>query len=731
MKTTHETKNLDDRSFLSVLIILLISTNLAIFLNIPFLRQILGFLFLTFLPGLLILQVLKLNRINTTEKFVLSVGLSISFLMLFGLLLNYSLFNLGYETPLATYPLLIAFSIVFIILVLVGRKVNKEPIFSLPNFNLSTSEKALLIVPIFSPALSIFGMNLMNTTNNNIILMFLLFLIPIYVVFICLFNQKIPKRSYPIIIFLISISLLLLTALRWNHIIGSDVHLEYYFFQTTSDNSHWIISGYSTLDACLSISLLPAIYHSILDINPEFLFKILYSLIYSISPLVVYIISKRYIEESYAFLASCFFMFQSYFLVIMFNPRSSVAILFFALAMMTLFNDRIDPLKKRILFIVFIVSCMISHYSTTYIFFFIMFGTFVVTEILSKKYTFKKIISLTTVILFFALIFLWYSQVTKTAFSAGVFFIKEVINNLNKFFIEESRHGAIKGLLGRGFEYPIISRANFIVTWSTFILIGIGVLTTLRRYKEMISISNMKAKRPDFLKTKFEMEYFTITLMCVGLLISIIVLPYVSIGYDLWRLYSVAIVILSVYFIIGGITLSKHFFFFTKRKAVPKEKQDSLNKNTSQTWVYFIILLILIPYSLFSSGVIHQLFGVESSIILESEGEGVDELYIHDQESYAAKWLNEYGEKYLIIYTGHQGMYRLISQGKIEMGYIDEYSLFEKKELSKGYIYLRYSSIIQKKSLWITKYYNRNEISNALYNKTNKIYDSGAVIYKK
>jgi uncharacterized membrane protein len=43
--------------FVFVISILLL-TDLAIFLNIPFLRQILGFLFLTFLLGLLILQTL-------------------------------------------------------------------------------------------------------------------------------------------------------------------------------------------------------------------------------------------------------------------------------------------------------------------------------------------------------------------------------------------------------------------------------------------------------------------------------------------------------------------------------------------------------------------------------------------------------------------------------------------------------------------------------------------------
>ena len=79
------TKDFGHKQWFVFIILILLLTDLAILLNIPFLRQILGFIFLTILPGLLILQVLKLNKIGSTEKSVLLVGLSISFLMFFGL----------------------------------------------------------------------------------------------------------------------------------------------------------------------------------------------------------------------------------------------------------------------------------------------------------------------------------------------------------------------------------------------------------------------------------------------------------------------------------------------------------------------------------------------------------------------------------------------------------------------------------------------------------------------
>ena len=733
-----------------ILIISLIITNLVILLNIPFLRQIFGFLFLTLLPGLLILEILKLNKIDFLEKFILSWGLSISFLMFFGLLLNNLSLSLGYETPLATIPLLISFNIAFIVLAIIGYKIKTfEKSFIknyLPTFNLSISEKAFLIVPILFPALSILGMYVMNTTDSNIILMFLLPLIPIYVVFVCFFNHKFSTRLYPVVIFLISISLLLLLSLRSNHIIGTDTHSEFYLFRITLGNLHWAIHGHTSLDACLSISLLPTIYHSILNIPSEILFKILYSLIYSISPLVIYIISKKYVGEMYGFLASCFFMFQANFLWTTANSRTSIAILFFALAMMVLFNDKIDPLKKRVLFIVFMASCIVSHYSTAYIFFFIMLGTFIGMEILSKKYTFKKILSLTLTILFFALIFFWYSQVTETAFDSSVHFVEETLTNLNKFFVAESRAEAFQSLAGQELPYPILSRANWVVTWCTFILIGIGVLTLIKRHKEMIDISNVKLKKPDFLKTKFEVGYFIITLACSGLLLAMVALPYVSTGYGIDRLYSMAITILSLSFVIGGITLSKQFFFKTfkksfiknasrKRKPVLKEKNNSFfgkpfffkrrfdGENGSQVRAYLIILLILIPYSMFVTSAMHQIFGVGCAITLNSEGKAYDRYYVHDQECYGAKWLKDYAKQQKIYAVDWLGEGRLISQGMIPVKLIDRRSFFKYKKID-SYIYMQYHNVNGRIISVEGDVYNMTEYSNMFVGK-NKICDNG------
>jgi uncharacterized membrane protein len=528
----------------------------------------------------------------------------------------------------------------------------------------------------------------MNTTDNNIVLMFLLFLIPIYVAFVCFFNHKFPKRMYPVVIFLISISLLLLMSLRSNHLIGVDTHAEYYFFQTTLNNLYWSITGHSTFDACLAISLLPTIYQSILNISPEILYKILYSLLFSIAPLVIYVLSKRYVGELYGFLTSCFFMFLHNFLWTPVHARTNTAILFFALAMMILFSDKIDPLKKRILFIIFMASCMVSHYSTTYIFFFIMLGTFIGVEILSKKYTLKKVVSFTIVILFFAFIFFWYSQVTEAAFNSGVRFIESTFTNLNKLFVEEMRSESVQTVLGEGIiQKSIPHKIEFVLTWLTFAFIGIGIITLIRRYKEM-SFPELNFTKADFLKKKFEVGYFVIALVCSGLLVAVVELPFVSTGYGMDRVHFLGIVILSVFFTIGGIIVAKYLDKLLSKKKIVKNKRE--------VRASLIILLILIPYFFCVTGVTYQVFGYPRAITLNSEGTQYDVYYIHGQEVIGARWLNEYGADNLRIYCDGFAAPRLGLGFPVDKRPVICGDFFKNnKAIDEGYIYLRSFNVVK------------------------------------
>jgi uncharacterized membrane protein len=295
---------IDAKTLYACLFVMILITDLAVFLNIPIARQVLGFLFLLVTPGLVMILVLKLDRLGFAEKFVIALGLSVFFIMVFGLAINHLLLSLNYQTPLETTILLLSFNLSILILAAISFSLNKEARFTLPTLSLDPLEKMMVAIPLTFPILSIFGMYLMNGSDNNILLIILLLLIPLYVVLACFFNKRISENIYPISIVLISASLLMIYLLRFSHIFGRDVHTEYYLFKATLDELRWRIFEQSTLDACLSISLLPAIFQSISRFSSEeMLFRTVYFSICTFSPLIVYLISKKYLTPIYAFLA--------------------------------------------------------------------------------------------------------------------------------------------------------------------------------------------------------------------------------------------------------------------------------------------------------------------------------------------------------------------------------------------------------------------------------------------
>jgi len=722
MKNSYRPKSLGSKGFFILVIMLLVLTVLAVILNIPVLRQVFGFIFLTFIPGFLFLSILKLNRLGLIEKIVLSVGLSVAFLMLFGLALNGSLLAIGYTKPLSTASLLISFSTATIILAVISYIRNKDIAFTFSSLKLTTGEKAFLIVPALFPLLSIVGMRIMNLTNNNVILMLLLVMIPVYVIFISFFNRHASERVYPTAIFLISISLLLMYSLRSNHIIGSDVHVDYFIFLTTMDNFKWSQLGFPTLDSCLSVSMLPAVYQIFLNIDPEYLYKLFPSLIVSILPLAVYLLSKKYIGSFYAFLASFFFMSQTVFLWTPSYARTNIAILFFSLAVLVMFHDGISEFVKRMLFIIFAACIVLSHYGVTYATFFTLLLTWLGMQILPKIISRTKApettpagshiinkdppvlpfqrgsprgsdamtdtvlalepsqpqlrrgLTITLVTLFLAMLFFWYSQIIGPTFSSGVRFIQKSFTTWRWLLIEDTGGGVVQAAMGKTLAYTgVPQRIEFVISWLTILFVAIGLLAMIIKFKGMVSTPGFRHEKPNFLLKKFELEYLVLSIVCFLLLVVMVAVPHVSKYYGSARTYFQMVVPLSIFFVIGGIEVARYL------KSRPQ----------------WLILAVLLPYFLSTTGMMCQVFNYPRAITLNSEGPRYG-MYISDAESYAAKWVKEYSEEGITINAHHFARDLLISQAQLAPRGFKEYRLSElvgDREVD-GYIYLRYLDIV-------------------------------------
>ncbi|MFH1031501.1 MAG: DUF2206 domain-containing protein [Chloroflexota bacterium] len=689
-------KNPIPGKFLFGIIALLAIVNLAVLLDIPVLRQVTGLFYLTFVPGFLFLIILKLNKLVLVEKVVFSAGLSFTFIMFFGLLLNYALPALGNNEPLSTSSLLISFSLATIILVVLAYLRNRDYNLSFVNLRLTKLEKSFLIVPLLFPLLSIIGTRIMNLTDNNLVLMFMIFLIAAFVISLCSFREKVSAKVLPIAIFLISISLLIMYSLRSNHIIGGDTHREFFIFRTVVDEHRWSQLGFGTLDTCLSISLLPAIYQSFLNIDPEYLFKTLPSLIVSLLPLAVYVLSKKYIGSFYAFLASILTTSQIAFLWTLSFARINIAIFFFSLAMVSLFHRGISGLYKKALLILFLASTVVSHYGVTYVFFFVLLLAWVVMKVsafifppknklsgakddrLSSPRTSRawlnQNVTFSLLLLFLAMLFFCYSETSGPTFIQGVTFVYRTFTR-GEWFLGEETDQAVLAAFGKAATLSQVpQQIEFVFSWLVVILLSFGFLLILFRFRR--AYSGFPAYSQNY---GFEVEYLSLSIACYLILVATVILPYVSFYYGMARTYFQMIVLLSVFFVIGGIELAGYLILQS----------------------HWIILFVLIPYFLSTTGWMTQIFGFPRAVTLNSKGELYDTSYVLDGESYAAKWVKEYSEPGLKIYARGRGRDWLLSQGFLPSYDIkgSRISLIRNDETINGYAYLVRFDMIENKTV--------------------------------
>ena len=684
-------EKLDAKQWFMFLLLVIFLTDLTILLDVPFLRVFFGFLCFTFIPGLLILHILKL-KLEIVKRLLLAIGLSVAFSMFFGLFINTLYSAFGFLTPLSTTSLVVSFTVILFVLTFVAYKRNEADfdVKEVFNFNLKIEKDQLiapLIFPILFPFLCIFGRFYMDLTGNNIFLLVLLFAIPAYIAVVTYLNKRIPKATYPIAILMISLALIFMHSLNSSYILGDDVHVEFRAFQVVANNLFWSMSNYHhVLTACLSVSLLPAIYQSLLGINPVYVFKLIYQLIFSITPLIAYVLFKEYIDERYAFLSSFFIMAQFTFIYTMQSAmRQETAILFFALAMLVFFDRKIDNLSKKVLFLVFTIATIVSHYSTCYVFFLILLLFWMVTTI--KWVSFKnKCVTRATVALFFAFIFFWYSQVTSTSFSNTAVFFGDTVKNLANFFVEESRQEAAQMVYGGGAlqssPTKIPDTINVYIHDMSFVLITIGILSlvfNLVRHKD----------------TKIEKEYILMSLFCFGLCAAAVILPYASTGYGIDRLYFQVLFILAPAFVIGGMTIAKLI-------RLPR-------------FGLLIVVAVLIVQFFSGTYMVYQFCGVPHSEDLNTIGPRYDQYYRHDQEGIAKEWLNTFRSSNLTVYSDYRG-----GSGP------NKYLFKNNKTINEGYIYLRRVNLIEGKVYIDINYYHAKNLAgySHLFAGKNKIYNN-------
>ena len=116
----------------------------------------------------------------------------------------------------------------------------------------------------------------------------------------------------------------------------------------------------------LSLTILPTILSNLSNTENHFVFKLLFQFLFSLVPLIMFLIFRRFTKNNLViFLGAFFFIIQPYFIAI--QIRQAIAFVFFSLLFLIYLEKDLSLPTHKLFFVIFGISMIVSHYSTSYI----------------------------------------------------------------------------------------------------------------------------------------------------------------------------------------------------------------------------------------------------------------------------------------------------------------------------------------------------------------------------
>lgn len=390
--------------------------------------KILLFVCLMFLPGAALLRILKIVPRLFSLSLLYSLGLSLLVLMLSGLMANQLLPLVGIERPLQFAGAFGMWNVVVASLIGAALLVNREPMFHQLHAGLSKTAGLLLGASALLPFGALLGAHQVNNGGGPFITLLTLGASALLITYTFVLRRRLSDGLLAWFIFILGLSILLMTSLRGWDIVGHDIEREFRVYTLTHLGNFWDISAYrDPYNACLSITILPEVLGNILNVSGILVFKVLLQVMFAACPVVIFVLLRRYVSRLGALVGSLLFICYPTFITdSAMLTRQGIAYLFFALALLIISNQT-QTMRCKILFMLTAAGAILSHYSTAYMFVG-LFAVAVACKLVvsywlrrrqpASEHQRKTVISPLFAALLFMMTFVWYSQITAT--SSGV-----------------------------------------------------------------------------------------------------------------------------------------------------------------------------------------------------------------------------------------------------------------------------------------------------------------------
>ena len=663
--------DLDIKSFLKIILVIQLAMLGvvgidAIGLQIPILRQIIGFIYLTFVPGSILLRILKIHNIDKTKFVLYSAGLSIAFVMFAGALINSLLPALKISQPISTLPLTVTLSIFITLLCVAAYIRDREFQPSEIEYNtkslFSPSYPFLLLLPF----IAIFGTFFINFYQDNTLLLLLLFLIAVIAALIA-FDKFIPAKAYPLAIYAIAISLLFHVSLISPYPLAWNIDFEYYISELVATSGHWDSSFFCIVNSLLSITMHVPVYSKMLGINIIWGFKAIYPFIHALLPLAIFAACREQMEVKKAFFSSFFFMsLGGFFCVMSLFRREQIATLFLALLVLVMLDNKLGSIQKSALAVTFVISLPVSHYGTSYLSMTIFLLGMVLlyltatikqtifnkkiwkktnennTENVQKNITQPSILKIGIIFVWFVFMLSWFMYIAGgSSFNSYMHVMENSFIGLNNFFNPESTPEVVYGALGMGLQQTDVLGWLFrIIHYSTEVFIVVGFIALVFRPKIF----------------KLKEEYRALLIVTALFLFVAMFLPAIGKSWNASRFYNFVLIIIAPLVVFGCEAIWKAISWLIKSELLPvinklKRLKSSLvpryhNRN-NQVYLKFLVLFILVPYFLFNTGFVYEISSESRSSRLATWK--IDTGYFNEREVSGAEWLDSVSDERTIV----------------------------------------------------------------------------------
>jgi uncharacterized membrane protein len=554
---------------------------------------------------------------------------------------------------------------------------------------------SLLLVLI--PIISVVGALLVNATGNNFILIIMILSIAGLFSVSVLYDRS--TKSYAFAILMIALALLMHVALVSNYVIpyGGDVPVELYVFQNAQISSHWnpvfMVPGdeaFGRYNAMLSITILPTVYANMLGLDPTWVFKIIYPLIFALVPVALYLLWQPYIGKKLSFIAAFLFIAQSTFFTEMLAlNRQMIGELFFVLLLLTLLNKKIKKEGKFVAFALLTFGLIFSHYALAEIFVFLIFAAWAVSAFYLKRPSFN--LQLSFVIFFFVAMFLWYIYTSgAVVFQSFMSFTGYIAAQLGDFFNPASRGTAVLTGLGLAESPSFLNTISRGFAYLTEVFIVVGVIALL-------------VKKIPF---RFERDYIVFSVLTAFFLVLLTLIPGLANALSMTRFYHILLMILAPFCVVGMWMTAGY-----------------LSKHKKQVVFMALVIGVLVPYFLFQTNLIYEVTGTQSwSIPLSGYRMDPVQLYgnygfIDPFSVYGARWTEANVPYQNNLAADNAYFTSMTAYGPIYRGYMTvldpSIPLYGGEYLFLSYISIRYEQ------------QTSNGTTPAIVNQTSVVYSNG------